>query len=199
MVSGRSLERINVAVRHAVALGFEDLQRPVVPSLAEVLDDLASHRILPTRLDAETLRLNGIGDVTCGGPRGDNGLSGKKLVVDHYGPQVPIGGGALCGKDPHKPDRVEPLRARQLAVRLAAASARAATVHLSWLHGLQAPDRRTGRLADVTALDGDGIATLVPVPDLTLAGSARDLELAGVPWPTAITSGYDGAGWRWYS
>ena len=40
--------------------------------------------------------VNGIGDFTCGGPRGDNGLSGKKLVVDHYGPQVPIGGGALC-------------------------------------------------------------------------------------------------------
>jgi len=50
-----------------------------------------------------------------GGPEGDNGLSGKKLVVDHYGPGVPIGGGALCGKDPHKVDRAGALAARQLA------------------------------------------------------------------------------------
>ena len=188
-----------MAVQHAAQLGFEDLHRLVAPSLADMLDDLAGYLDLPARLDGETLRLNGIGDFTCGGPHGDNGLSGKKLVVDHYGPHVPIGGGALCGKDPHKPDRVGPLRARQLAVRLAAATGRAATVHLGWLPGLEAPDRIAGRLADGTTLDADGIATIVPVPDLTLAGSARDLELAGVPWPAAITRGYVGAGWRWDS
>ena len=46
------------------------------------------------------------------GPEGDNGLSGKKLVIDHYGPGVPIGGGALAGKDPHKMDKCGALRAR---------------------------------------------------------------------------------------
>ena len=41
------------------------------------------------------LILNGAGEFATGGPEGDNGLSGKKLVIDHYGPSVPIGGGAL--------------------------------------------------------------------------------------------------------
>ena len=177
------MERINIAVQHVPDIGFEDLHRLVWPSVAAALDELSCSVDVPARLDGDTLRLNGIGDFSCGGPNGDNGLSGKKLVVDHYGPQVPIGGGALCGKDPHKPDRVGPLRARQLAVRLADATGQAATVHLGWLPGLEAPDRLHARLADGTALDADDVAGLVSVPDLTLAGSARDLELATVPWP----------------
>jgi S-adenosylmethionine synthetase len=63
----------------------------------------------------DKLILNGAGEFAIGGPEGDNGLSGKKLVIDHYGPGVPIGGGALCGKDPHKVDKCGALRARQLA------------------------------------------------------------------------------------
>ena len=49
---------------------------------------------------------------------GDNGLLGKKLDIDHYGPGVPIGGGAPSGKDPHKVDKCGVLRARQLAKKL---------------------------------------------------------------------------------
>jgi len=143
------------------------------------------------------LRVNGIGDFTCGGPMGDNGLSGKKLVVDHYGPRVPIGGGAICGKDVHKPDRVGALRARQLAVRLARETGLAATVTTGFLPGLDAPDRLHARLADGRQLDEESIGRLVRVPDLTLAGTARDLELAAVPWPTVMRRGYFGTGERW--
>ncbi len=50
------------------------------------------------------LRINPIGDFVEGGPFGDNGLSGKKLVMDAYGPRVPIGGGATSGKDRWKAD-----------------------------------------------------------------------------------------------
>ncbi len=66
--------------------------------------------------DPEKLTVNGGGDFDVGGPWGDNGLSGKKLVVDAYGPHVSIGGGAWSGKDPHKIDRVGGLMARHLAI-----------------------------------------------------------------------------------
>ena len=59
--------------------------------------------------------VNGAGDFEVGGPEGDNGLSGKKLVVDAYGPRVPIGGGALSGKDFDKADRAGAIIARRLA------------------------------------------------------------------------------------
>lgn len=59
--------------------------------------------------------VNGAGNFAVGGPEGDNGLSGKKLVVDAYGPRVPIGGGALSGKDFYKVDRAGALIARRIA------------------------------------------------------------------------------------
>ena len=63
----------------------------------------------------ETFVINGCGNFHVGGPEADNGLSGKKLAVDAYGPRVPIGGGALSGKDFYKPDRAGALLARRLA------------------------------------------------------------------------------------
>ncbi len=195
---------LNVAIQHAPGVGYPELLRWLAPHLEEALDDLAPWVRAPGGSDGlggllapDVLRVNGIGDFTCGGPMGDNGLSGKKLVVDHYGPQVPIGGGAICGKDVHKPDRVGALRARQLAVRLARETELAATVHTGFLPGLEAPDRLDARLADGRWLDADAIAELVSVPDLTLAGTARDLELASVDWPAVMRRGYFGTGERW--
>ena len=83
--------------------------------------------------------LNGAGEFAIGGPDGDNGLSGKKLVIDHYGPGVPIGGGALAGKDPHKVDKCGALRARQLAKRLVRKGVDEARVILGWAPGGDAP------------------------------------------------------------
>ncbi len=63
------------------------------------------------------LTINAAGMFLCGGPTGDNGTTGKKLVMDAYGPGVPIGGGAWSGKDFHKPDRAGGLLARRLALQ----------------------------------------------------------------------------------
>lgn len=71
-----------------------------------------------SKIDREHFYLNGAGDFIQGGPEGDNGLSGKKLCIDFYGPSIPIGGGAIYGKDPHKVDVCGALKARELAVKL---------------------------------------------------------------------------------
>lgn len=92
-----------------------DLHRAVL----EILQKTAEHAPIaipgfdPT-LPAEVI-VNGAGNFAVGGPEGDNGLSGKKLVVDAYGPRVPIGGGALSGKDLYKADRAGAIIARRLA------------------------------------------------------------------------------------
>ncbi len=190
--------RCNVALQHAEGIGYEDLHSLVLPVLAEEARQLGE--ILPGLGESwrsELVRVNGAGDFSCGGTRGDNGLSGKKLAVDHFGPQVPIGGGALCGKDPHKVDRVGPLAARQLAVRLVRdTGAREATVLLSFLPGHDSPDLLAAKV-DGEWWDADRLRAAIAVPDLSIEGGFERLELAGVTWRKVLRRGYFGNDWPW--
>ena len=111
-----SLEQVTVSIQHAAdwdALAahaaIDARLRREAAALAAVVPGLS---VSPT-LD---MRINPVGDFVVGGPFGDNGLSGKKLVVDAYGPRVPIGGGATAGKDRWKVDRSGPKLARRMAV-----------------------------------------------------------------------------------
>jgi S-adenosylmethionine synthetase len=97
---------VSMSLHHAANADWLDLRRHALGALRDALGDAP----LPD------LSLNPAGVHLCGGPAGDNGTTGKKLVMDAYGPGVPIGGGAWCGKDFHKPDRVGGLLARRLAL-----------------------------------------------------------------------------------
>ena len=112
--------RLILSIQHIPKLPYERQHRILVPLLEQILRDLEARgwKERLQRLAPDKLVLNGAGEFAVGGPQGDNGLSGKKLVIDHYGPGVPIGGGALAGKDPHKVDKCGALRARQLAKKL---------------------------------------------------------------------------------
>jgi S-adenosylmethionine synthetase len=92
-----------------------DLHRAVRELLSEELGRAAERIPGFTPEIPERICVNGAGNFAVGGPEGDNGLSGKKLVVDAYGPRVPIGGGALSGKDFFKVDRAGALIARRIA------------------------------------------------------------------------------------
>ena len=172
----------------------------VWPALERVSERLeAALPGISASLDEDVLYLNGAGDFSCGGTFGDNGLSGKKLVVDGYGPGVPIGGGALCGKDPHKVDRLGALAARQLAVRLVSdAGAGSARVTLGWLPGAEAPDTIHA------AVDGEDwpearIGSAIAVADLSIESAFQRLELAGARWVEVMRRGYFGNAWQWES
>ena len=98
----------------------------------------------------ERLLVNGAGTFEVGGPEGDNGFSGKKLVVDAYGPRVPIGGGALSGKDFFKVDRAGAIHARRIAKAIVmTGAAKEALVRLAWF-----PGDASARLISVEAEDG---------------------------------------------
>ena len=191
-------ERCNVSIHHAAGVGFEELHTILLPALSDAATGLDT--ALPGSVESwspDCVRLNGAGDFTCGGTEGDNGLSGKKLAVDFYGPTVPLGGGAMCGKDPHKVDRVGALRARQIAVRLLRdATAEEATVWLSWLPGLETPDSVTARV-DGEWWDEQRVRRAVPVPDLSIDGTFRDLELQHVNWEGLLSEGVFGHARSW--
>jgi S-adenosylmethionine synthetase len=179
----------NISLQHAPELGYESIFRLILPIIHAI------KRV--ENWSDDKLRVNGMGDFSIGGPFSDNGLSGKKLVVDHYGPGVPIGGGALCGKDPHKVDRVGALRARQVAVRLVQSTgAQEALVYLGYLPGLSTPSILTARV-DGEEWSEARIRQSVNVPDLSIEGSFRDLDLGSEKWLEVLLKGYFGNKWRW--
>ena len=147
-----------------------------------------------------SIRLNNGGSFVSGGPNGDNGLSGKKLVVDAYGPTVPIGGGAWSGKDFNKVDRAGGLLARELARELVVSRGlHDAMVTLEYIPGCDAPVSLEAIL-DGSRLEGDTDSILTDTLNSNKVVSQRYskqtiplVELArwghqirGVPWENGL-------------
>ena len=107
-----------------------------------------------------------------GGPEGDNGLSGKKLVVDAYGPRVPIGGGAWSGKDFFKADRAGGIHARRIA-KLAVITGLCdeALVRLLWFPGDRTPRVLPIETGNDRTVSASGLESML---DLSLARSGQD-------------------------
>lgn len=86
------------------------------------------------------INFNPAGPFTVGGPAGDTGLTGRKIVVDSYGEEIPVGGGAFSGKDPTKVDRSAAYYARYVAKNLVAAGVcKKALVRVSYMIGQDGP------------------------------------------------------------
>jgi S-adenosylmethionine synthetase len=115
-----------------------ELHRAVISTLREELKEAAKSIPGLEATVPDDIRVNGAGNFDVGGPEGDNGLSGKKLVIDAYGPRVPIGGGALSGKDFFKADRAGAILARRLAkLVVLTAAAKECTTTLAFLPGAE--------------------------------------------------------------
>ncbi|HYW15610.1 MAG TPA: methionine adenosyltransferase [Allosphingosinicella sp.] len=98
--------------------------------------------VLPAELlsDETVYHINPTGSFEIGGPDGDAGLTGRKIIVDTYGGAAPHGGGAFSGKDPTKVDRSAAYIARYLAKNIVAAGlARRCTIQLAYAIGVSAP------------------------------------------------------------
>jgi len=132
---------VSVSLHHAVDADWLHMRRHAQQALREALrgDDAGGAITIDTPLPE--LTLNAAGMFLCGGPMGDNGTTGKKLVMDAYGPGVPIGGGAWSGKDFFKPDRVGGMVARRLALQCVQAGlGRRVTVRLEYRPNSSAPE-----------------------------------------------------------
>jgi S-adenosylmethionine synthetase len=98
--------------------------------------------VIPAELlsDATQYHINPTGSFEIGGPDGDAGLTGRKIIVDTYGGAAPHGGGAFSGKDPTKVDRSAAYVTRYLAKNIVAAGlARRCTIQLSYAIGVAEP------------------------------------------------------------
>jgi S-adenosylmethionine synthetase len=127
---------------------------------ALIRKDVIEHvikKVIPSNLlDSKTIyHVNPTGKFEIGGPHGDSGLTGRKIIVDTYGGWAPHGGGAFSGKDPSKVDRSATYAARHIAKNVVAAGlAKECLVQVAYAIGVAKPvsvfvdTKGTGKLSD---------------------------------------------------
>lgn len=164
---------------------------------AKIADDIR-HILLPRVLDEAlvddelVLHVNPTGRFVIGGPHGDTGLTGRKIIVDTYGGRGAHGGGAFSGKDPSKVDRSAAYAARHVAKNIVAAGlADAAEVQVAYAIGVTDPVSiyvdtfRTGIMPDFEL-----VKIVREIFDLRPASIIRDLKLLEPPFAYQQTAAY---------
>ena len=130
----RAVNTVVVSTQHAESASLKQVEEYVI-------DEIVKHVIPANLLTPQTKYLiNPTGRFVVGGPVGDCGLTGRKIIVDTYGGAAPHGGGAFSGKDPTKVDRSAAYAARYLAKNVVAAGlAKRCTIQLSYAIGVSQP------------------------------------------------------------
>ena len=167
------IDAIVISTQHAPEAELEQIRRdmlelvvkPTVP--AALLDEKTRYYINPT------------GRFVIGGPQGDSGLTGRKIVVDTYGGSAPHGGGAFSGKDPTKVDRSAAYAARYVAKNVVAAGlARRCQVELAYAIGVARPVSVLVETFGTGTVPDDKLSEAVQqVFDLRPSAIIRDLDL----------------------
>ena len=140
--------------------------------------------------EAVQLHINPAGDWDQGGFDADTGLTGRKLVVDNYGPRVPIGGGCFSGKDASKVDRSAAYIARRIAVDyLKKHDAKEVFCYLAYAIGVAEPVEATVVI--------DGVSKTVKGYDLTPNGIITQLQLKKPQYEQTARYGHFGNGFTW--
>jgi S-adenosylmethionine synthetase len=174
------IERVLISTQHRDGLDVETLLKPdLVQHVLEPIlpKDLYDERRLEH--DRDFFYCNPTGKFVIGGPMGDSGLTGRKIIVDTYGGSAPHGGGAFSGKDPTKVDRSAAYAARYVAKNVVAAGlAERCQVQVAYAIGVAHP---LSVLVDTFATEAVPVTTIEALVhehfDLRPAAILRDLDL----------------------
>ncbi len=168
-----AIDTIVVSTQHDDNISQKLLKEAII---LEVLEDVIPKKLLT---DDITYHINPTGRFVIGGPQGDAGLTGRKIIVDTYGGSCPHGGGAFSGKDPTKVDRSGAYMARYIAKNMVKAGvAERMTIQLSYAIGVVEPisimvDTHGTSNIEETIIE-ESINTIF---DLTPAGIIKELNL----------------------
>jgi S-adenosylmethionine synthetase len=131
----KSVETVVISTQHAQDVTTEQIRKDIIEQV--ILPTIPGHLIDSKKC---TFHVNPTGRFVTGGPMGDTGLTGRKIIVDTYGGSCPHGGGAFSGKDPTKVDRSACYMARYVAKNLVAAGlAERAQVQVAYAIGVAEP------------------------------------------------------------
>ena len=157
-VNGKPVEvdTVVLSTQHNPDISQADIREAVIE---EIIKPCFPEGLLT---DKTRFMINPTGVFIIGGPQGDCGLTGRKIIVDTYGGACPHGGGAFSGKDPSKVDRSAAYAARYVAKNIVAAGlARQCQVQISYAIGVAEPINITVNTNGTGAIDDDKIALLV--------------------------------------
>ena len=170
----KSIDTVVLSTQHHPEMNHKQEQ------LAEAVVEEIIKPVLPKEMLVDTRYLvNPTGRFEIGGPHGDAGLTGRKIIVDTYGGAAPHGGGAFSGKDPSKVDRSAAYAARYVAKNIVAAGiARQCQVQLSYAIGVAKPINVTVYTEGSGRIPDEKIAALVTANfDLRPKGIIQMLDL----------------------
>ncbi len=169
----------------------------------DLLEYVVSQEIPAEMVDKRTrLLVNPTGNFEIGGPHGDTGLTGRKIIVDTYGGRAPHGGGAFSGKDPSKVDRSAAYATRHLAKNVVAAGlARECTIQVAYAIGVAEPvSLRVDTHGTGVAPDKELAAMLLKEIDMTPKGIIARLKLRRPVYQQTAAYGHfgrSGDGFSW--
>ena len=129
-----SVEKVVVSTQHEPDINYSEIKEAVIEEIIK--------KVIPAHLLSKNVEyfINPTGKFVIGGPQGDAGLTGRKIIVDTYGGAAPHGGGAFSGKDPTKVDRSGAYAARWVAKNLVAAGvADRLTLQIAYAIGVVEP------------------------------------------------------------
>ena len=167
------VEAVVISTQHAEEVTTEQLRE-------DILEKVIKATVPADLLDEETkYHINPTGRFVVGGPMGDAGLTGRKIIVDTYGGYAPHGGGAFSGKDPTKVDRSAAYMARYIAKNIVASGlADKCTVQLAYAIGVAEPVSVRVDTHGTGQVDEDRLSEVVRKNfDLTPKGIIETLDL----------------------
>ena len=170
----QAVTSVVISTQHQDGLSPNDIKKLVTPILNE---SIPAH-LLESLVDEE-FYVNPTGNFVIGGPDGDTGLTGRKIIVDTYGGAAPHGGGAFSGKDPTKVDRSAAYAARYLAKNIVAADlSTECIIQLSYAIGVSKPLSIYVNTNGTNNIDEEKIEKIIPeLMNLTPKGIREKLQL----------------------
>jgi len=168
-----SIDTIVVSTQHHPEVTLKQVQKAVLEEVIKA--------VIPAELMSDDIKyhINPTGRFVIGGPQGDAGLTGRKIIVDTYGGSCPHGGGAFSGKDPTKVDRSAAYAARYVAKNLVASGVcDKATLQIAYAIGVAKPVSIYVDTHGTATVDEDKITACVEALfDLTPKGIMEALDL----------------------
>jgi len=183
-----AIDTIVVSTQHHPEVTLEQVQKAVLEEVIKA--------VIPTELMSDDIKyhINPTGRFVIGGPQGDAGLTGRKIIVDTYGGSCPHGGGAFSGKDPSKVDRSAAYAARYVAKNLVAAGVcDKATLQIAYAIGVSKPVSIYVDTHGTATVDEELITECVEALfDLTPKGIMEALDLLRPIYRKTATYGHFG-------